>query len=368
MPCENILILQQPMMPGFKFDTENASFVEDKSSPLRYYGTGYAMQQLMWPEEVLQLEANGKKTLLKLVGFDAAMNLGYVGADCTLQEDLLSILTKAKVEWLVSNRVNDLNTLDPNRAIDLRQLARTLSMHMNFGSQMSLQVLHRNNLGEGDADGFDVPSVVLASAERGHPLGSAPDHQFVSELNYESCKSFAMFQLIEELKTQKPLATGCDRYIFNLKGLRNTLNTSAFHPTLYLEEWEDDIKGADQKAMGGFGESLAIYPFMDMADITLQPRMRCVGLLSEVDFNTTSGSTDGILRMLDAVYQQDCAKDFVKEAKKLASKGEVVQRSMNAVVRFRVVVYCNEDTKNASFSACKQMLLFMRPGLDALHL
>ncbi|KAK3272600.1 hypothetical protein CYMTET_19115 [Cymbomonas tetramitiformis] len=348
MPCENILILQQPMMPGFKFDTENASFVEDKSSPLRYYGTGYAMQQLMWPEEVLQLEANGKKTLLK--------------------EDLLSILTKAKVEWLVSNRVNDLNTLDPNRAIDLRQLARTLSMHMNFGSQMSLQVLHRNNLGEGDADGFDVPSVVLASAERGHPLGSAPDHQFVSELNYESCKSFAMFQLIEELKTQKPLATGCDRYIFNLKGLRNTLNTSAFHPTLYLEEWEDDIKGADQKAMGGFGESLAIYPFMDMADITLQPRMRCVGLLSEVDFNTTSGSTDGILRMLDAVYQQDCAKDFVKEAKKLASKGEVVQRSMNAVVRFRVVVYCNEDTKNASFSACKQMLLFMRPGLDALHL
>ncbi|KAK3233910.1 hypothetical protein CYMTET_55815, partial [Cymbomonas tetramitiformis] len=336
----NVFLVHQHAMPGFHY-VDKHSLEEDSRSPLRMYGTGFAMQQLSWPREAVCFDEIGKRKIL--------------------QESLIDYMKVKKIEWMVSRRVNDLSNFQIGEFINMDKFACMLRCQSDFGAAMGVELRQSSNI----SDIHKFSSVALAKADADSLVGAEPSHKCMCEINYDSCRSLKMITLLEQLGAQKMLYSGCDRYFYSFNALATTMSEQRITPTLYLEDWE----GAD-----GIFEDLALYPFFDMADISHSPKMHAVGITGDSPPPPKLRSTEGIQRMLECTYKQDRHPDFAEYIQKMGSdkkggpKRRIKRHSLGAMVRLKVVVFCSNDANQASFQAVRLVQALLRPGQDCLYL
>ncbi|KAK3271849.1 hypothetical protein CYMTET_19825 [Cymbomonas tetramitiformis] len=377
---ENIIIVFQSRLPGFKYDENadgNSEFMEDKESPLRMYGTGFAYQQLAWEGAAYVLTSENSKQVLS--------------------ESVLAYLQAEKVEWLLSNRLNDMHRLHPDFAIDTESIRYALKMRELVGANMCIAVKET----EGLTDAIDHGCIVFSQYDQGVP--------FVDELVTDELLSGDMQAVARDVSASNSnkVWTGCDRYVFHLPSLHKTMLAERFTPLLRLKEFKEMdkfavtpekekediieeteakteiekegksdrfISNAESAGMSnkkvGFGSTVAVYPFFHMSEITRANKIRCVAARTAAPDVLELKNADSLNAALEVVYRQDSVMDLHRALDELCtgSRSRVTFRSTGAKPRFNVLVFCAFDENNASQQAANALLPLFVSGVDKVHL
>eukprot|EP00198_Chlamydomonas_reinhardtii_P000390 XP_001689725.1 predicted protein [Chlamydomonas reinhardtii] len=114
---DNLFLLVQTRRCGYAWDEAAQRFARQYGSQPASAGSGYAIMQLVWPQEALQL-----------------------AAEDPLQMSVLDALAARGVQWLLTRRLRDINLYHPERTLDGEVLAYGLFLHDSMGANMSVQV------------------------------------------------------------------------------------------------------------------------------------------------------------------------------------------------------------------------------------
>ncbi|KAG2424565.1 hypothetical protein HXX76_014445 [Chlamydomonas incerta] len=154
---ENLFLLVQTRRCGYVWDEAAQRFARDEASTPASAGSGYAIMQLVWPQEAVQLAAEDPAQVLAEAGpsgsgpaVEAAKaslaSARRAGRDAAtagvlpLTVSVLDALAARGVQWLLTRRLRDINLYHPERTLDGEVLAYGLFLHDSCGANMSVQV------------------------------------------------------------------------------------------------------------------------------------------------------------------------------------------------------------------------------------
>ncbi|GLI60502.1 hypothetical protein VaNZ11_002665 [Volvox africanus] len=158
---ENIILVVEQRRPGYYWKPEQTVFVAENSAPPASVGSGYAIMQLMWPEEALQIPPEeAKKTAAaeapswaKASGATAVAAAAAAAAAAAEPPPLVSLgtsvldhLTRHGVEWLLTRRLRDISLYNPDLTLDSEVLSYMLYLHDHLGANMAVQVAMMDSL------------------------------------------------------------------------------------------------------------------------------------------------------------------------------------------------------------------------------
>ncbi|EFJ40761.1 hypothetical protein VOLCADRAFT_99345 [Volvox carteri f. nagariensis] len=154
---ENLVLVVQQRRPGYYWDPVQTIFVPDPNSPPVSAGSGYALMQLVWPEEALRVARDTPRT--SVVSKAEAPSWASAGGSATaaataaaaaavaeppplvpLGMSVLDFMAQRGIEWLLTRRLRDINLYNPDLTLDSEVLSYMLYLHDHMGANIGLQV------------------------------------------------------------------------------------------------------------------------------------------------------------------------------------------------------------------------------------
>jgi len=333
----NVLLYLLPALPGFVWDTESRCFNCDLDSPMRIYGSGYAMNQLCWEKEGFKLTADGHVVALPCSGFEWMHEKG--------------------VEWMQVTKIEDAYQMQPNMALDVSMLGHTMFQHQTTGAVASIEAEEVKY----DAELYQSGSIILRKA------GQNPT--FSNEVKTAAMLSSTGQSTIERLrKSGKTFCTSSDRYMFHVHSLAKVLSSSRFDFTMSVEGQEEmNTKNRELIKSVDLGDTIAIYPHADMSDITL--KMRTVAAFGdkpqcEIKDARCAHQLVAIAKALDG---HPGFRSVISNVKGDSAVAKALQKSFKP--RVKVLAACGADVKfGSSHRAVALMEHFLHPTEDKVTL
>lgn len=347
----NVLFINQPDLPGFRYVPEINLFRADGSSKSARYGTGYAIEQLTYPGEAFLISADERATKRHLV------------------ESALDHLSSAGVEWLFKTRIR----LMCKEVFDIQFMAHSIALQQRFGANMTIDVVKTTmhtarewgnvtaSRPTADATTRDVAAPYFTRVIGNEAISTTEAQKAVMEM-YES-------QTDDE---QKALYSFTGRYLISLVALQGAMDTIRFSPSFCLEyELEDEERLLRLKSVP------AIYPQVYAHDLTHVESIKPFSISLPAEQATKDigqiqiGDPVDMIRHISNVqdvsprFQSLVKKQAMKaKAKGIAAPNLVMNNSGN--FRHTVVVAIAEN------QACRVILELVNelviPGVDEIHL
>ncbi|MCD6094035.1 MAG: UTP--glucose-1-phosphate uridylyltransferase, partial [Candidatus Omnitrophica bacterium] len=117
---ERIIIIVQPMLPGWYIDAQNNVRLDTRSECLPY-NHGWARMQLNWQNQAYTLDSAGNKHCFK--------------------ESVIKRLQSNDVHYMVLHRINDLDRLSPKGVLDINLIALSLYLMRERGFNLTVELV-----------------------------------------------------------------------------------------------------------------------------------------------------------------------------------------------------------------------------------
>ena len=406
---QNVLILTQPALCGYKIDVESKRFVECRNGESRPLGSGFALRQLTWPShayfldsasaaEVKDSKGNGKGKS-KSKGKKIASHRPRF-RKCYIQEDAITYLEEEGFELLSTLRCTDISRYMARNALDTDFLAWFIKLQHEVDARMGVDVQkvgsvkeirkvgsivlrkHSTRNPSFDVQGLLSPGFAAAVADgksagqrieaSGMGVGylavnteevvvSSKDvvfpeaEPFVADIKSAQMHHVSAHKMLHQLvKTGggKNLLAGTDRYVYSLKNLRSVITgEGASNPVL-------SIRG------GSF------YATISASDVTLGKESRAVAIKGNSPMVKLSGNSldhESVKELTAVLQAQDGDLSFKRMANEYESRVHPARLKVNGrEMRHRVLFVAVGD-----LVACEKAIGYvgrmLLPGVDEVH-
>jgi hypothetical protein len=245
---ENVLFVNQPDLPGFRYVPEINLFREDSSARSARYGSGYVMEQLASPGEAFLISANMSAR-------------GY------LVESALDHLSSFGVEWIFKSH----SRLIPKEMFDINLMAHCLALKERFDANMISEVVETSM--HTSRKWGNIAAARSPNSKAEHEAGTAYFTRIIGSENISTSEAQqAVVDMFEESKAKdenKTLYSATGRWMLVLADLQKALDEIRFTPTFCLGyELEEEARLTRLKSIP------AVYPQVYAHDLTLVDKIR----------------------------------------------------------------------------------------------